>query len=394
LYQEIVRMDIVTVLFGVIRIIFGLLSLFLVPGFLITLVYFPRLKEIGIIQRLIYSVFFSMGFVIVIVIFMVVALGVDTSSRNVDLAIAVFLALMLVVWLIEVFSLNKAIRKYFSRILHSVRDRRQPAITRVVYHESQRSGMNLVDHSYLLDVGSEMDIQQVIEHAGKISDIEIVQPPHPRTRYFELVITEYKEEGLSLVDDLQIYPVLVTRKPDIKFLRFLLKRGSSRIAERLYKKDRIAEIQWIYSHDFHLFAITNPDDTLDQMVDRIIEKIDQIATSQQRGSRVSSHIETTQMLREAFDTVMEKPRPAVPLPPIKTPPRPVAAQQSLGLKERDQRKLQKEIVRDLDMFGITAESFRGSDRLITKITIPDETDIDKKILDEIEGILDDDWFYE
>jgi uncharacterized protein YggL (DUF469 family) len=387
-------MDIVTVFFEVIRVIFGLLSLFFIPGFAITLVYFPRLTEIRIVQRVIYSVGLSIIFVIVAVLFLVGVLGVDTTSRNMDLVIAVFLAIMLVIWLSEVFSLNKTVRKKYSRFLHAATDSRQPAITKVVWHESQRSGMNLIDHSYLLDAGREMDIQQVIEHTGKISEIKIVQPPHPRTRYFELTILEYKEKGLSLVDDLQVYPVLVTKKPDITFLGFLIKRGSSVITKRLYKKERMAEVQWIFSHDFHLFAITDSDDSLDQMVDRIIAKIDEIVTSQRSGSRISSHLEVTQTLREAFDTVMEKPKTAIPNPLlIKIPPRAVEARQTIGQQVKDNRKLQKEIVRDLNTFNLTPESFSHSDRLITTIKIPEKADVNKQLA-RIKEILNDDWLYE
>ena len=386
-------MDIVTVVLEGVWIIFWFLSLFFIPGFLITLVRFPRLAEIGIIPRLIYSVFYSMIFVIALVLFIVAVFGMDATPVDVDRAIAVFLAFMLVAWLIEVFSLDKAIRKYYSRILNSFRDRRQPATTKVVYHESQRSGRNFVDHSYLLDTGSEMDIQQVIERAGTISDIEIVQPPHPRTRYFELFVREHKEGGVSLVDDLRVYPVLVTKKPDITFLRFVLKRGSSHITERLYKKESMTEIQWIYSHDFHLFAITNPDDSPDQMVDRIIEKIDQIATSQKSGSPISSHVEVTATLREAFDAVMEKPRPAI-VPSVKTmEPVQLPSAPHIDHIGSEGRILQREIVRDLDTFNIKTESFRSSDRFITTIKIPEKADIDKKLV-RIEELLDDDWLYE
>ena len=394
-YRETVRMDIITALFAVLRVIFGLISLFFIPGFVITLVFYPGLTEIRIIQRLIYSVGFSICFVIVTVLFLAGVLGVDTTSRNIDLVTAVFLAVMLVVWLCEVFSLDRTVRKKYSRLFHAATDRRLPATTRVVYHESQRSGRNFVDHSYLLDAGSEMDIQQVIERDGNISAIEIIEPPHPRTRYFELIIREYKESGLSMVDDLHVYPVLVAKKPDITFLKFLLKHGSSVITQKLYKKENMTEVQWIYSHDFHLFAITNPDDSLDQMVDRIIEKIDQIVSSQKSGSRVASHLEVTQTLREAFDTIMEKPRPAFS-PPVRImePAERPVARTGISKKEKDARKLQKEIVRDLDTFNITPQSFRKSDRLITRIKIPDKADIDRKVLDRIEEILDDDWLYE
>jgi len=389
-------MDILTALFAGIQVIFWLLSLFFIPGFTITLVIFPRLTEIGVVQRLIYSVGLSIGYVVAVVLFLVGILGVDTTSRNVDLTTAVFLAIMLIVWLCEVVSLNTAIRKCYSRRIHAVRDRsRKPARTSIVWHESHKSGRNHIDHTYLLDAGSKVSIQQVTEHSGKISDIEIVPPPHPRTRYFELVIREFRDEGSSLVDDLQIYPVLVEKTPDVRCKNFLVKRGSARIRERLHTKKTGSETLWIYSHDFHLFAILNPEDTASQMVERIIEKLDEIVTSLQSGSRVTSHIETTQLLREAFDEVIEKPRPPIPVPvrPAVTAPRP-AARPGVVTRESDRRKLQKEIVRDLDTFNITPQSFRKPDRFITKIVIPEKADINRKVLDRIGEILNDDWLYE
>jgi len=385
-------MDIITVLFAGMRVIFGLLSLFLIPGFVITLVYFPRLTEIGIIPRLIYSVGLSIVFVIIAVLFLVGVLGVDTTSRNIDLVVAIFLALMLVIWLFEVFFLNKAIRKNFSRIINSLQDRfTTSAMTVVVWHENVKSGRNRVDHSYLIDINEEIEIQQVDEYKWKVSDDALLPPPHPRARYFELVIRENKEDGLSLVDDLQVYPVLVTKKPDIKFLKFLLKRGSSIITERLYKKERLTEIQWIYSHDFHLFAIIHSQDTLGQMVDRILIKLDEIATSIKKGSRISSHVEDTQKLKDEFDAILEKPRriqnntmvtAQYPESRIFAPP-----------LETDRRKLQADIMRDLKVHHVTPDSFRISDRMITKIKIPEKADITKQFA-RIEEILDEDWLYE
>ena len=48
------------------------------------------------------------------------------------------------------------------------------------------------------------------------------------------------------------------------------------------------------------------------MVDRIIAKLGEIVTSMQTGLRVSSHLEVTQMLRDAYDTVMEEHEAATP----------------------------------------------------------------------------------
>jgi hypothetical protein len=55
--------------------------------------------------------------------------------------------------------------------------------------------------------------------------------------------------------------------------------------------------------------------------------------------------------------------------------------------------MQRKILSDLDMFGITPASFRNTDRLIDRIVIPKEADINKQVLARIEEILEDDWLY-
>jgi hypothetical protein len=123
------------------------------------------------------------------------------------------------------------------------------------------------------------------------------------------------------------------------------------------------------------------------MVDRIIAKLHEIVTSVHRGSPVSSHLEVTQMLREAFDTVMEQPEPDE------------SAQHSAGQipaeqKAGDRRILQKEILRHLNIFGITPDSFGGSKKGIEKIKIPEKSDVDKKLKEEEEEVRDLTWLFE
>ena len=331
-------MDTVTVILEGLRVILGFLLLLFVPGFALSLVIFPRFNGIGIIERLAYSTVLSIGSVIVLVLFMDVFLGINTKPLNIFLVIAAFSCFAFVVWLCERWYLNSRFKKnlepkisadyqkvqtFYTREIHAARDRfRQDTRTMVVYHESQQSGLNHIEHSYLLDVGEEIDIQQVAEDKVKVTDRVILPPPFLRTQFFELVIREYKEEGVSLVDDLQIYPVLVLKKPDKTLLRFVLQRGTTHISGRIYKKTSTTEVEWIYSHDFHLFAIIHTEDTLDQMVDRILGKLDEITISVQGGIHISSHAEDRQILKEAFDAVIiEKPHDA-PVKPQEIAPQP------------------------------------------------------------------------
>ena len=94
-------MDIPTALLSGIRVIFGFLLVLLIPGFLITLVYFPRLSDLHIVERLVYAAILSIGSVIVCVLFMDVVLGIDTTPVNVVLVISIFCLGLAILWLIR-----------------------------------------------------------------------------------------------------------------------------------------------------------------------------------------------------------------------------------------------------------------------------------------------------
>jgi len=226
--------------------------------------------------------------------------------------------------------------------------------------------------------------------------------PRPRTWYFELVIREFNEGEVSLIDDLQLYPVHVNRKPDLTLLGYRIRTGAIKITDRIYNKTDTAEIQWIYSHDFHLFPILYSEDTLARMVDRVLVKLDEIATSIKKGSRVSSHLENTQKLRDEFDVVREKVVPEKVVgekparsrtPTITEVPAKSRVYQTYAKPIESSRKdLQATIVKDLRVTHITPETFRSSDRMILNIKIPEN--IGTRILESIRDLQDDDWLYE
>jgi hypothetical protein len=264
-------------------------------------------------------------------------------------------------------------------------------MTEVIYHEYKKSGKNLVDHSYLIDVGDEIEIQQVMEYKWKVFDSVILKPPHPKTRYFELYIREFLESGTSLIDDLQVYPVLAHRSPDFNFLGWTLRRGKWIITERIYKKANTTEIQWIYTDDFHLFAITHAQDQLESMVEQILVKINEIAMSIRTGYRIYSHMENQRMRREAFDAVIETQsgvtinKTAI----LKHPEFQLIAE----LGEGDRKKMQDEILHDLVALGATLDTFGGSNKIVAKIEIPAKTDITQQI-SHIEELQDLGWLFE
>jgi hypothetical protein len=502
-------MDTVPVILGGLRVILGFLLLLFIPGFALSLVIFPRLTYMSIFDRLVYSAVLSITSDIALVLFMGVVPGLEPTLENLTLVVCVFSAGVLMFWLCERWYLNRRLKKhpepqisedslnhqrYYSREINAAKDQfRQDTRTVVVYHESERlSGINFVNHSYLMDVAEEIDIQQVAENKLKVTDSFILESP-PKTRYFELIIREYNEGPLSLVDDLQIYPVLVTTKPDTKFPGTTLQRETLHTTERIYKKTSTEEVQWIYSHDFHIFAFIHAEDNLDQMVNRILGILDEIVISTKSGILIYSSAGERQILRSSFDAVMEKPRgtavktPEIPqrpevqpvvqprdktrrpviLPSVQheeihgymegqiwatttaIPERPViqpgAEQKDIQkipdiqphvlpmdrqkrpvlqtivepktiptrpevqphiqskknmtqvenkLEVASIRKLQKNILRDLNMFDLTPDSFRRSQKNIEHIQIPKKSDVNKKLSEAEEEMMDLDWLYE
>jgi hypothetical protein len=230
-----------------------------------------------------------------------------------------------------------------------------------------------------------------MEYKWKVFDSVVLKAPHPKTRFFELYIKEYKGSGSSMIDDLHVYPVQAHKSPDLKILGFTIKRGDWHITERIYKKANTTEIQWIYTDDFHLFAITHAQDNLEAMVEQIVAKIDEIATSIKTGYRIYSHMENQRMRREAYDAVMESQsgvtinKTAI----LKHPEFQLIAE----LGEGDRKKMQDEILRDLVALGATLDTFGGSNKIVAKIEIPEKTDITQQI-SHIEELQDLGWLFE
>lgn len=264
-------------------------------------------------------------------------------------------------------------------------------MTKIIYHQYQKVDKNHVTHSYLIDVEDEIEVQQIMEYKWKVFDSVILKPPHPKTHFFELVIKEYHDSSSSLIDDLQIYPVQARQSPSMTFLGITLKKGNWEITERIYKKANTTEIQWIYTDDFHLFAITHATESLETIVDQIVSKIDDIAVSLKSGYRLSSHMENQRMRREAFDSVVESHngitinKTAI----LKHPEFQLVAE----LGDGDRKKMQDEILRDLVALGATLDTFGGSNKIIAKIEIPEKTDINKQLA-HIEELQDLGWLFE
>ena len=450
-------------LFESVRIVIGFLLLLFIPGFALSLVIFPRSTDLSITDRIVYSTVMSISSGIASVVFMDIVLGIGRTLENFILVIGNFSVLAFLFWSGERYYLNRQFKKrpemkisknnrdlqrYDSREINATKDQfRKDTRTGVVYHESRQSGLRHIDHSYLMDTGEEIDIRQVTENKLYVTESYLLEPPYPKTRYFEVLIREYYDAGLSQVDHLQIYPVLVTKNPKRTVSGLALQHDTHHITKRIYQKTNTTEIQWIYSHDFQIYAIIHDEDTLNQIVDWVLGKLDDIVISEKSGVRVSLPYEEEAATGELTDAIVQK-------PPI-TPPQPVTTQstatragvQSKSISEQrvtlpgaqpadtqkkpyvltgsepdkipfqpkghDQvrsknilehpenklvvdsiRKLQKDILRDLDMFNLPTGSFKGSKKNIENIRIPKKADVNKKLAEAKEEMRDLDWLYE
>lgn len=179
-------------------------------------------------------------------------------------------------------------------------------MTDIIHHEHQRIDRKHTFHSYLVDLGEEIDIQQVMEYQWKIRSSLLLKPPHPKTRYFEIGIREVREKGVSSIDDMEICPVTAKKRPDLRIWGFLIRHGSWIITGKIYTKGTTTEIQWVYADDFHLFAIDHAQDGLTTIMEQAVLRIDEIAQSIKSGYRTYSHTENRQMLRDAFRSMLEQ----------------------------------------------------------------------------------------
>jgi len=103
-------MDPIAVILDGLRAVFGFLLLLFVPGFIISLLFFPRLTDLRLLERLVYSTVLSIGSVIVLVLFMDVFLGINTRPLNIFLVLGVFSVLMLIIWICEIWYLQSKVK--------------------------------------------------------------------------------------------------------------------------------------------------------------------------------------------------------------------------------------------------------------------------------------------
>ena len=96
---------------NILRIIFGLIFLFFVPGYAFTLVLFPKKKDLSLTERLGFSGAFSIVIDVLLVLFIDVVLKIPTTPQNIFISLSLFTLTCLAIWGIETFVLSKRFLK-------------------------------------------------------------------------------------------------------------------------------------------------------------------------------------------------------------------------------------------------------------------------------------------
>ena len=90
---------------GILRVIFGLLFLFFVPGFALLLALFPK-KELSIAERIGFSGALSIVADMLTVLFIDLVLHIPTTALNIVLSLLTLTAFALIIWRLELFFLK------------------------------------------------------------------------------------------------------------------------------------------------------------------------------------------------------------------------------------------------------------------------------------------------
>ena len=89
------------------RVVFGLMFLFFVPGYAITLALFPKKDELSTVERIGFAGVLSIVSDILTTLFIDLVLGIPTTGLNIFLALLTLTVVMLVIWRVELYILKK-----------------------------------------------------------------------------------------------------------------------------------------------------------------------------------------------------------------------------------------------------------------------------------------------
>jgi hypothetical protein len=178
-------------------------------------------------------------------------------------------------------------------------------MTDLLSHTIRRTDWHHVRHTFLVDIGTAIDIP--LMEVSALYESCVLNPPCPKTRYFEIEIDEKREGKTKTALFHTIFPVQATRKPDWRFLIFRIKRGSWTVTERIHFPTDIGEIEWLYTDDFNILFLSSAGrHDLNMLINLITDKLDAIATSFNAGTIIPSEFENQLQCRTTFNTLFRE----------------------------------------------------------------------------------------
>jgi hypothetical protein len=178
-------------------------------------------------------------------------------------------------------------------------------MTHIVDHKSFRYTWELVRHTYIVDLESEIDIQQV--EILPSFESRLLDPPYQRTSFFEIEIDQIQKNGKTVSSFRNICPVEISQKRDWNPLKSLIKSGSSRVTRRFQSQEGETETRWLYTDDLFLISLSSGDrHDLSMLLSLIIGKLNMIALSIQSGRRIRSEFENQQKYRAAMSDMFSE----------------------------------------------------------------------------------------
>jgi hypothetical protein len=178
-------------------------------------------------------------------------------------------------------------------------------MTDVLSHTIRRTGWHHLRHTYLVDIGTAIDIP--LMEVSELYESCLLDPPYPKIRCFEIEIDEKRDGATKTALFHTIFPVRVKRKPDWHFLKFCIKRGSWMVTERIHSLTDTGEAQWLYTDDFNiLFLSSGGRHDPDMLINLIIDKLNAIAQSFNAGNSIPSEFENQLLYRTTFNTIFSK----------------------------------------------------------------------------------------
>ena len=130
-------------------------------------------------------------------------------------------------------------------------------MTHIVEYKSFRYTWELVRHTYIVDLESEIEIQQVVISPSQKN--HLLDPPYPLTSFIEIEIDQIQKNGKTVFSLRNICPVQIKLKPAWNFMNFWIKSGSSRVTKRFQSEEGETEIRWLYTDDFFLISLSSGD---------------------------------------------------------------------------------------------------------------------------------------